>query len=881
MLSFISLISALQCGQGIGKCVDSGCSEFGWCGTSAAYTSGNCQRDYSADGLCKPKSCDTISETVLSSDGSCGYSKNNQFVGCSPGYCCSKYGYCGTGDDYCNDNIKNTQVSVLKINEGQALKCSVGGNGNFDSVYRFTNKQIRWYPNPSCASSWDPTWTSFITIDCSNIPLGPNMEQVLSQETCCDVSTPHRFVEGQSLQCSAGGNGKPGAVYRYLRNKIRWYPNPDIASSWDPTWQSFITVDCTNFRIGPDMPPGPKEGQALKCSAGGNGNPLSVYRFTKNRISWYPNPTIASSWDTNWGAYITIDCTGILMSPDMPLAPPEGSPVKCSFGGNGNSASVYRFTNNKVSWYPNPTIASSWDVNWTLFITIDCTNILIGLDMPLAPYEGQAINCINHRGSIGSTFPVFRFTMNKVCRYGLRQIAISWDLTFETTMIQLDCSNILIGPPMPVAPTEGQTVKCSAGGNGIIGALYRFTRHRISWYSSNVIAASWDDNWMKAITIDCSAIHTGPDMPKEPCEGQALKCSQGGNGNPASVYRYTDTQIRWYPNPTIATSWDDNWGSFATIDCRLITLGPNMPLFDPLTLSSTVNNVDVRYNGSSLAVLNAKSSNGNNFAIFFESLNAGLSTCRLDVNSDGPLNLNLIGTLNGTVTGQFTQLIKTLICHRQGANGQRQNVVNVTELYAPVEHCRTWGDPHILTFATKYQQYDHVGIGLFWMVRTVVWDIQVDQQISKNWPTMSINYGVAVRYMDSVWAANVTSPVLKCVSTNKCQNYPMNIVVNPDGCTGILPGNIKIVVVLVSAAYLNIDLYVPGDIVPTLGPSLCYPGYVMPAKISDRTFGANSTSYFSAPVNVQCPNLPNIPTGFKRCTLPASCNGVFPANCEN
>ena len=66
-------------------------------------------------------------------------------------------------------------------------------------------------------------------------------------------------------------------------------------------------------------------------------------------------------------------------------------------------------------------------------------------------------------------------------------------------------------------------------------------------------------------------------------EGQALKCSKGGNDNPLSVYRYSKKQIRWYPNPTIATSWDPNWRDYDTVDCDALNLdlGPNMGMAKP------------------------------------------------------------------------------------------------------------------------------------------------------------------------------------------------------------------------------------------------------------------------------------------------------------
>lgn len=126
------------------------------------------------------------------------------------------------------------------------------------------------------------------------------------------------ITEGQAVKCSAGGNGNGDAVYRYTYGKLSWYPNPNIATSWDANWGNFIQVDCTQYPVSTAMITAPHEGQAVKCSSGGNGNGDSVYRFTRNQVRWYPNPTIANTWDSNWGSVISIDCTNIVLGQHMP-----------------------------------------------------------------------------------------------------------------------------------------------------------------------------------------------------------------------------------------------------------------------------------------------------------------------------------------------------------------------------------------------------------------------------------------------------------------------------------------------------------------------------------------------------------------------------------
>jgi len=67
------------------------------------------------------------------------------------------------------------------------------------------------------------------------------------------------LIEGDAVRCAIdapGGKGANTAVYRYgpEENTLHWYPNPDIASSWDPAWASFVTLpDCSGLTVGTDM----------------------------------------------------------------------------------------------------------------------------------------------------------------------------------------------------------------------------------------------------------------------------------------------------------------------------------------------------------------------------------------------------------------------------------------------------------------------------------------------------------------------------------------------------------------------------------------------------------------------------------------------------
>ena len=63
-------------------------------------------------------------------------------------------------------------------------------------------------------------------------------------------------------------------------------------------------------------------GQAISCK---NYNPKgsgAIYRYDGNKtIRWYPNPTIADSWDKDWssGAQRIVDCTGFTLNADIQM----------------------------------------------------------------------------------------------------------------------------------------------------------------------------------------------------------------------------------------------------------------------------------------------------------------------------------------------------------------------------------------------------------------------------------------------------------------------------------------------------------------------------------------------------------------------------------
>eukprot|EP00835_Amoeboradix_gromovi_P000700 NODE_26_length_35450_cov_0.398320.p10 type:complete len:283 gc:universal NODE_26_length_35450_cov_0.398320:28410-29258(+) len=106
----ISLITAQSCGPNKGSCKKSGCSQWGWCGSTLAHTSGNCLAQFSDAGFCLPLGPTTVTFSGESTDGKCGLTKGK--MGCPAGSCCSQWGWCGIGTAWCQSSASNNKPAV-------------------------------------------------------------------------------------------------------------------------------------------------------------------------------------------------------------------------------------------------------------------------------------------------------------------------------------------------------------------------------------------------------------------------------------------------------------------------------------------------------------------------------------------------------------------------------------------------------------------------------------------------------------------------------------------------------------------------------------------------------------------------------------------------
>ena len=146
-----------------------------------------------------------------------------------------------------------------------------------------------------------------------------------------DKTVPNLLTDpvGTSIKCNANdvGSGVNAAVYRYMGGtELRHYPNPPIAASWNSEWSADIKeIDCDGLTEGEKMSYNATVGDPVQCTANdvGSGANAAVYRVEADKVlRHYPNPSIATSWDSDWGTtFKKIDCAGFTQGAAMAAKP--------------------------------------------------------------------------------------------------------------------------------------------------------------------------------------------------------------------------------------------------------------------------------------------------------------------------------------------------------------------------------------------------------------------------------------------------------------------------------------------------------------------------------------------------------------------------------
>jgi len=120
-----------RCGSSYGHCPSGQCcSKYGYCGTTEAYCGkgcqsefGNCTSSTSAKPATTKSSTSSTGTLKVTTDGHCG----PNYGICPSGKCCSKYGYCGTTDNYCGVGCQSSYGQCNGSNGSSSVKISTSG----------------------------------------------------------------------------------------------------------------------------------------------------------------------------------------------------------------------------------------------------------------------------------------------------------------------------------------------------------------------------------------------------------------------------------------------------------------------------------------------------------------------------------------------------------------------------------------------------------------------------------------------------------------------------------------------------------------------------------------------------------------------------------
>ena len=241
---------------------------------------------------------------------------------------------------------------------GLSIQCSTNDplNAPNIAVYKnMGNKQLRHYPNPTIADQWDPNWRNSFNrrIDCTGYTLGeaiPDKSQytysqnngTVSGNTYCQGAWESTNGQNKNMNCIGGFDintlntvdcntvmsqtGVPydGLIYN-CQTPSTTTPAPTTTTTTTTTTPIPTTTTTTT------LPPQLVQDASYNCLDG------SFHRYIKRlpsevgKLYHYPNPAIATQWDSNWSSGIGINCSSVTKSGDLPSYPTTCDEAKAMY----------------------------------------------------------------------------------------------------------------------------------------------------------------------------------------------------------------------------------------------------------------------------------------------------------------------------------------------------------------------------------------------------------------------------------------------------------------------------------------------------------------------------------------------------------------------
>ena len=253
------------------------------------------------------------------------------------------------------------------------------------------------------------------------------------------------------------------------------------------------------------------------------------YKYNSNKIlDWYPNNAIAQSHDPLWDRPQIIDCTGFSRGINLRLNRATDKTYNCT---DTTTLNLHPLPNNKyklvyengdfnLKWYPNDIIAAMHDPQYISAPSINCEGINVS-DNPMEHRKiiDNSYKCIDNK-------TINQFGTNNIFRY-----------TVDNT---------------------------------------------IRNYPSNLIAQSWDINYMNAPSIECSNMKYGTPLEYNYQHNKSYRCNEPSALSPNTTFLYRNSgtipQYSKYKIEAIADSWDTSWKTAPLVDCSDIQLDNRLNL---------------------------------------------------------------------------------------------------------------------------------------------------------------------------------------------------------------------------------------------------------------------------------------------------------------
>ena len=291
----------------------------------------------------------------------------------------------------------------------------------------------------------------------------------------------------------------------------------------------------------------PAEGSAVRCSRS-NPVKGGIFRYTDGKLRHYPNPHVAASWDSNWARAKTIDCTGIATGPKMEVKPAplpahykplkKGDRVKgdlekpstrsstdCAARCDQLGSKCVGFSHDPQTNRCYPKGGAGLDANYTSNGYQFYTNTQ--RTAPTSELTDEQARC--YLAKYPDLQKAFKGDLNEAKKHW-REFGKKEERTYEC-------------PTPIVKPKEGTAVRCTKS-SPVKGGIFRYTGGKLRHYPNPKVAVSWDRQWSEPTNIDCTGIPSGPAMgmrkaapKKKIVEKPAKKVTKVSKTKPSAVVK--------------------------------------------------------------------------------------------------------------------------------------------------------------------------------------------------------------------------------------------------------------------------------------------------------------------------------------------------------